>query len=45
MSALGQKRTLKEGRVSGSQRKIAKMFNASKMTVHRAQQLVDQRDR
>ena len=38
-------KALEEGRVSGSQRKIAKMFNASKTTVHRAQQLVDQRDR
>ena len=38
-------RALEEGRISGSQRKIAKMFNASKTTVHRAQQLVDHRDR
>ena len=38
-------KALDEGRVSGSQRKIAKMFNASKTTVHRAQQLVDHRDR
>ena len=38
-------KALEEGRISGSQRKIAKMFNASKTTVHRAQQLVDQRDR
>jgi DNA invertase Pin-like site-specific DNA recombinase len=38
-------KALEEGRVSGSQRKIAKIFNASKTTVHRAQQLVDQRYR
>ena len=36
-------KALEEGRISGSQRKIAKIFNASKTTVHRAQQLVDQR--
>jgi hypothetical protein len=38
-------KALEEGRVSGSQRKIAKMFIASKTTVHRAQQLVDRMDR
>jgi hypothetical protein len=38
-------KALEEGRASDSQRKIAKMFNASKTTVHRAQQLVDQRNR
>jgi DNA invertase Pin-like site-specific DNA recombinase len=38
-------KALEEGRVSGSQRKIAKMFKASKTTVHRAQQLVNRRDR